>query len=325
MGNGAILVTGGRGFVGSHFARAAFDAGREIVILDNGSGGPPAKLPPGIVIIEGDIADREVLCRIMREHNVGAVAHFAGKIQVGESVRDPSLYFDQNVIRSLALLNAMRDQGVTNILFSSSAAVYGNARTVPIPESSAKEPISPYGATKLVFEFALDAWQHAYGFRWSALRYFNAAGAQPDGTIRENHRPETHLIPLAIDAALGTGPALSVFGNDYDTPDGTCVRDYIHVCDLANAHLLALEKLEAGTSLGAMNLGTGNGSSVQEILAVTEKIVGRPLPHSIAPRRAGDPPQLVADPTNAMSTLGWKPQRSSLELMIEDALRSRTS
>jgi UDP-glucose 4-epimerase len=172
----------------------------------------------------------------MREHGIGAVVHFAGKIQVGESVRDPSLYFDHNVVRSLALLNAMRDEGVPNILFSSSAAVYDNARTVLIPESSAKERINPYGATKLVFEFALDAWQHAYGFHWSALRYFNAAGAHPDGTIRENHKPKTHLIPLAIDAALGAAPALR-YSATTDTPDGTCVRDDIHVNDLASAHL----------------------------------------------------------------------------------------
>ncbi len=318
-----ILVTGGAGFVGSHFARLAADAGREVIVLDDLSGGPPADLPPSIPLAVGDIGDLPLVARLVREHRVGAVAHFAGKIQGGESVRDPDTYFDANVVRTLRLLRAIRDAGVTACLFSSSAAVYGTPERVPISEAARREPVNPYGATKLSVEFALAAWGTAYGLRWSALRYFNAAGAHPDGTLCERHEPETHLIPLALDAGLGTAPPLQVFGADYDTPDGTCIRDYIHVQDLAAAHLAALAHLEAGESLGPLNLGTGHGYSVREVIETAATVLGRPIPHVVAPRRAGDPPRLVADPSLAMHTLGWRPARSDLTTTIEDALRSR--
>lgn len=318
-----ILVTGGAGFVGSHFARLAHDAGREVVVVDDLSGGPPAQLPDGVPLLVGDIGDRRWLCHLMTEHGVGAIAHFAGKIQVGESVRDPAAYFDVNLVRTLQLLLAARDAHIEACLFSSTAAVYGNPESVPIPEVARREPVNPYGATKLAIEFALDAWQGAYGLRWSALRYFNAAGAHPDGSLRENHTPETHLIPLALDAGLGTAAPLNVFGDDYATPDGTCVRDYIHVMDLASAHLLALTQLERGTSLGPINLGTGQGYSVREVIDACSEVLHQPVPHSMAERRAGDPPALVADPTSARERLGWRPERSDLRTIVEDALRPR--
>ncbi|MDB4959739.1 MAG: galE [Myxococcales bacterium] len=320
-----VLVTGGAGFVGSHFARIAADAGRDVVVLDNLSGGPPARLPSSIPLIVGDVGDRELVTRILRERRVGAVAHFAGKIQVGESVQDPDTYFDVNLVRTLELLRAVRDQGVTACLFSSTAAVYGTPERVPISETARREPINPYGATKLSVELALAAWSAAYGLRWSALRYFNASGAHPDGTLRENHEPETHLIPLALDAGLGVTAPLRVFGSDYDTPDGTCVRDYIHVVDLASAHLAALTRLELGHTLGPLNLGTGAGFSVRQVIDAAEAVLGRPVPHSMSPRRAGDPPSLVADPSAALTALGWRPQRSDLVTIVEDALRSRTT
>ena len=318
-----ILVTGGAGFVGSHFARMAADAGREVVVLDDLSGGPPATLPKSVSLIVGDIGERLFVTHLMRERRVGAVAHFAGKIQVGESVRDPATYFDVNLVRTLQLLLAVRDAGVGACLFSSTAAVYGTPAQVPIPETARREPVNPYGATKLSIEYALDAWSTAYGLRWSALRYFNAAGAHPDGSLRENHEPETHLIPLALDAGLGTAPALKVFGDDYDTPDGTCIRDYIHVVDLAAAHIAALGELERGRSLGPLNLGTGRGYSVREVIEAGSVALGRRIPHEIAPRRAGDPPRLVADPRAAMAALGWRPLRSELQTIVEDALRTR--
>jgi UDP-glucose-4-epimerase GalE len=320
---GAILVTGGAGFVGSHFAWAAADAGRAVVVLDDLSGGAPAPLPPGVPLIVADIGDRAKLAELCAAHHVTAVAHFAGKIQVGESVAQPDLYFDVNLTRSLSLLAAMREHGITSCLFSSTAAVYGTPEAVPIPESARREPVNAYGATKLAFELALGAWGRAFGLRWAALRYFNAAGARPDGSLRETHDPETHLIPLAIDAALGVGPALTVFGTDYDTDDGTCVRDYIHVEDLATAHLLALAGLERGETLGAMNLGSGHGYSVRQVLETTEQVVGRPVPHVVGSRRPGDPARLVADPSRAMTTLGWRPVRSDLTTIIADAARAR--
>lgn len=318
-----ILVTGGAGFVGSHFARLAADAGRPVVVLDDLSGGPPAQLPPSIPLIVGDIGERFFVHRLLEQHRICAIAHFAGKICVGESVRDPAVYFDVNVLRTLQLLLAARDAGVTSCLFSSSAAVYGVPRQVPIPETARREPASPYGATKLSVELVLDAWGRGYGLRWAALRYFTAAGARPDGSLREHHEPETHLIPLALDAGLGIAPALQVFGSDYPTPDGTCIRDYIHVDDLAAAHLTALARLEAGEVLGAINLGTGRGYSVREVLDTAARVLGRSIPHIVAPRRAGDPPQLVADPSAAMQLLGWHPARSDLATIVEDALRSR--
>jgi UDP-glucose-4-epimerase GalE len=324
MTRNTILVTGGAGFVGSHFVRAAVDAGRAVVVLDDFSGGGPAAPPANTPLIVGDIGDVATVRQICATYRVGAVAHFAGKIQVGESVLHPDTYFDVNLVRSLALLNAVREAGVTACLFSSTAAVYGTPAAVPIPEAARCEPVNAYGASKLAFELALEAWSVAFDLRWAALRYFNAAGAHPDGTLRESHNPETHLIPLAIDAALGTRPPLTIYGGDYDTEDGTCMRDYIHVNDLASAHLLALARLEQGQTLGPINLGTGRGRSVREVIDATARVVGRPVPYTIGARRAGDPARLVADPTRARSVLAWRPARSELTTIVEDAARART-
>jgi UDP-glucose-4-epimerase GalE len=323
MKRDTILVTGGAGFVGSHFARVAADAGRRVVILDDLSGGAPALLPSTIPLVMGDIGDKRKVRTLCAVHHVGAVVHFAGKIQVGESVMHPDVYFESNLVKTLALLEVVRDEGIKSMLFSSTAAVYGNPDTVPIHETSRLAPVNPYGASKLAVEHALSAWGRAYGLRWAALRYFNAAGARPDGTLRENHDPETHLIPLALDAGLEGRPPLIVFGDDYDTPDGTCVRDYIHVQDLAAAHLSALERLEAGEMLGAINLGTGHGYSVREVIDAAAAVLGREVPFIVGARRDGDPPRLVADPSLAKSLLGWAPQRPQLTTIVEDALRSR--
>ena len=319
----SILVTGGLGFVGSHFVWAAVQEGQRVVVLDDGSAGRPASLPAGVVVERGDIADAPLLHAILKDHQIDGVVHFAGLIQVGESVRQPAKYLDVNVIRSLRLLDVLREAGVPRVVFSSTAAVYGNPERVPILESAAKSPVNPYGATKLAFEHALEAYGNAYGLRWAALRYFNASGAHPDGHLRESHDPETHLLPLVIDAALGRRPALTVFGTDYPTPDGTCVRDYIHVSDLATAHLRALALLAAGHTLGPLNLGTGAGYSVREVLTVAREVLGVEVPHSFGARRDGDPPSLVADATAARQLLGWQPARGDLRVIIEDAVRSR--
>jgi UDP-glucose-4-epimerase GalE len=318
----SILVTGGAGFVGSHFARAAAEAGSRVVVLDDLSGGTPAKLPPPIEVVQGDIADRALVARLLDEHGITSVAHFAGKICVGESVEHPALYFDRNVVRTLALLDAVRGR-VHAFLFSSSAAVYGIPDTTPIPETARTAPINPYGTTKLVIEQALAAYDAPYGLRWAALRYFNAAGAHPDGTLVELHEPETHLIPLALDAGLGRRAPLVVFGDDYPTPDGTCIRDYVHVCDLATAHLSALDALDGGTSLGAINLGSGQAITVRQVLDEAARVLGRPVPHSIGARRAGDPATLLASNARAGELLAWRPQRSDLATILEDALRGR--
>jgi UDP-glucose-4-epimerase GalE len=319
-----VLVTGGAGFVGSHFARAAHDAGSRVVALDDLSHGPWPRLPDAIERVRGDIADRELVAELVRARGVTAIAHFAGEIAVGESVAEPASYWDRNVARTLALLDVVRAHGPRALLFSSSAAVYGVPDVVPIVESAPREPVNPYGDTKLAVERALAAYGAAYGVAWAALRYFNAAGAHPDGTLREAHDPETHLIPLAIDAALGRRPPLVVFGDDYATPDGTCVRDYVHVDDLARAHLAALDALDRGT-LGAVNLGGGRGASVREVIDEVGRVVGRAVPHGVGARRAGDPPVLVASNARAAELLGWRPQRGELATIVADAARSRVA
>ena len=317
-----ILVTGGAGFVGSHFARAAHEAGSRVVVLDDLSGGPLPAALAHVELVRGDIGDRELVRQTIDRCTVTAIAHFAGKICVGESVTDPALYFDHNLVRALALLEAARGR-VDRFLFSSTAAVYGAPEQLPIVETTAQRPINPYGATKLAFEHALDAYGAAYGVRWAALRYFNAAGAHPDGTMREAHEPETHLIPLVIDAGRGQRPPVTVFGTDFDTPDGTCIRDYVHVCDLARAHLAALDALDAGVVVGATNLASGRGYSVLEVIAEAGRVLGAPVPHVLGPRRAGDPPRLYAAPERAAALLGWRTERSDLSTLIEDAARSR--
>jgi UDP-glucose-4-epimerase GalE len=320
----SILATGAAGFVGSHFARLAGEAGNHVIALDDLSGVPdwPA-LPPAIVRVRGDIADRALVVRLIDEHHVTSIVHFAGKICVGESIVNPALYFEHNVVRSLALLDVVREVGPRAFVFSSTAAVYGVPTILPIVEHARYAPINPYGATKLAIEHAIASYGHAHGIAWAALRYFNAAGAHPDGTLREAHDPETHLIPLAIDAALGRRPALEVFGSDYPTKDGTCERDYVHVCDLARAHLAALDVLDRGGEVGAINLGSGQGHTVREVIATTARVLGKDVPHSIGSRREGDPPVLLASIDRAARVLGWKPERSEIATIIEDAVRSR--
>lgn len=318
-----ILVTGGLGFVGSHFVWAAHESGRRVVVLDDESAGTHPTLPNDVTLVVGDVGDTSLVTKTLRDEAVTAIVHFAGKIQVGESVRLPSLYFDHNFVRALRLLEAARETKVTSFVFSSTAAVYGEPEVVPIPESSVKHPVNPYGASKLAFEHALTAFDVAHGIRFCAPRYFNAAGAHPRGHLVEAHEPETHLIPLVLDAGLGRRKPITVFGTDYPTPDGTCIRDYIHVCDLADAHLRAIDKLSKGESLGAMNLGTGDGQSVRAVIDVAGKLLGQPVPHEVGARREGDPSRLVADPTRAREVLGWKPTRSALDVILEDALRPR--
>ena len=319
--NGSILVTGGAGFVGSHFARAAAEAGMRVTVLDDLSAG--TKPPSGVELVVGDIADQALVARTIRERGITAYAHFAGKICVGESVEKPAMYFDGNLVKTIALLDVVREHAPEAFLFSSTAAVYGMPDVVPIPEDARKEPINPYGDSKLSVERVLAAYGHAYKLPWAALRYFNAAGAHPDGTLRESHDPETHLIPLVIDAALGRRGPLSVFGSDYDTRDGTCVRDYVHVCDLASAHLAAIDVLSSGRAVGAVNLGSSTGFTVKEVLDEAARVLGTPIPHSIGARRAGDPATLLASNTRAAEILGWRPQRSALGTVIDDAVRSR--
>ena len=320
-----VLVTGAAGFIGSHCTRAAYDAGLRVVALDDLSTTPHwPRLPEAIECVVGDVGDRALVTRLVADRDVGAIVHFAGRIRVDESVREPALYFEQNLARTIALLDAATSATKRELFFilSSSAAVYGQPARSPIVELAHPRPISPYGASKLAAEIALEAYGRARGVRWASLRYFNAAGAHPDGTLRENHDPETHLIPLVIDAALGTRPPLVVHGDDYATPDGTCIRDYVHVMDLAEAHLAALEALGRGDAVGAVNLGSECGFTVREVLAEVSAAVGRQVPYTVGPRREGDPPGLVASIGLAAERLGWRSQRGLAEV-VADALRSR--
>lgn len=310
-----VLVVGGAGYVGSHAARVLRSHGHEALIYDNLSTGH-ARLAAGFELITANLSDATKLAVALRR--VDAVMHFAAHAYVGESVENPRKYFKNNVEDGLALLNACLDCGVRKFIFSSTCAVYGVPQRVPIAENNPRSPINPYGVSKLFFEYALEAYDRAYGLRFAALRYFNAAGADEAGDIGEMHVPETHLIPLALQAAAGTGPELSIFGGDYPTPDGTCLRDYVHVNDLAEAHVAALQNLEQNANSAFINLGSGRGSSVKEVLDVVEKVTSRPVPRRIMSRRPGDPPALVADPRLAESLLHWKTKRS-LEQIVSTA------
>jgi UDP-glucose-4-epimerase GalE len=303
----AVLVIGGAGYIGSHTARTLRRRGHEVVIYDNLYTGH-AFLADGFELIRADIADVTTLSAALRR--VDSVMHFAAHAYVGESVENPRKYFRNNVEGGLVLLNACVDCGVPRIIFSSTCAVYGVPAKIPIAENTPRQPVNPYGVSKLFFENALEAYDRAYGLRFTALRYFNAAGADESGEIGEVHDPESHLIPSAMQAATGVRPALDVFGGDYPTPDGTCVRDYIHVNDLADAHVSALERLAGGADSIAVNLGTGTGYSVKEVLNKIEQVTGRKVPARIAPRRPGDPAALVADPALAEKVLRWKATRS---------------
>lgn len=305
----AVLVTGGAGYIGSVTVDELVAGGREVVVLDDLSTGYAEAVNPEVTFVEGDIGDEDLVRRIVDDHAVDSCVHFAGTIAVGESVAHPEIYFDVNVVRSLALMEALRFGGVRKVVFSSSAAVYGDPLEVPIPEDHPKAPTSPYGRTKLIFEGILEDYDVAHGFRSVALRYFNAAG----GTERrsERHDPETHLIPLVLDAASGARDAITVFGTDYPTDDGSAVRDYIHVEDLAAAHVAALEYLDSGGLTDRFNLGTSIGHSVLEVIDASRTVTDRNIPVKLGERRAGDPAVLVADASRASTILDWSPRRSN--------------
>ncbi|HWB50202.1 MAG TPA: UDP-glucose 4-epimerase GalE [Stellaceae bacterium] len=315
----SILVTGGAGYIGSHACKALAQAGYIPVTYDNLSRGHRQAVRWG-PLVEGDVGDRTAVVAALTAHGVSAVMHFAAFAYVGESGTDPALYYRNNVVGTLTLLDAMRDAGVERIVFSSTCATYGLPESMPIAETTPQRPVNSYGETKLTIERALHWYGQAYGLRSVALRYFNAAGCDRGREIGEEHDPETHLIPLVLRAALGSGPPVSILGTDYPTPDGTAVRDYVHVEDLAGAHVLALEYLAKGGASTALNLATGHGYSVREIIAAVSRAVGHEVPQREAPRRPGDPPALVADPSLARSVLGWRTQCSDLDAIIGSAL-----
>jgi UDP-glucose-4-epimerase GalE len=313
-----ILVTGGAGYIGSHTAKALARAGYRPVTYDSLVYGHRHAVQWG-PFVEGDIADTGKLERVIRDEAIEAVVHFAAFAYVGESVTKPEIYFQNNVVGSLSLLDAMRVTGVKPIVFSSTCATYGMPDRMPITEETLQRPINPYGETKLMIERALAWYGPAHDIRSVSLRYFNACGADPDGEIGEEHDPETHLIPLILDAAAGKRAQIDVYGTDYPTPDGTAIRDYIHVQDLADAHVKALSYLFDGGETTQINLGTGTGNSVKEVIDAVERVTGRPVPRREVARRAGDPPELVADPTKANRLLGWQPQMSDIDSIIRTA------
>jgi UDP-glucose 4-epimerase len=315
-----VLVTGGAGYVGSASVEALIVAGHDVAVLDDLSTGHRAAVPAGVTLEAGSYADTDTVVRLIEHEQIDAILHCAARSLVGESIRDPARYYRDNVAGGIGLLEAARTVGVSRVVFSSTAAVYGAPETTPIPEDAPLRPINPYGETKRTFEGALGWYGSAYGLRSVSLRYFNVAGATEN--CGEVHEPETHLIPNVLRAAEGRGE-ISVFGDDYPTPDGTCIRDYIDVADLADAHVMALVATAAGDprtdAALVCNLGNGDGFSVRQVLEAAEKVVGRPIPHRIVPRRPGDPPVLVASARRAAEVLGWQPRRTALEEMIASA------
>jgi UDP-arabinose 4-epimerase len=316
----AVLVTGGAGYIGSHAAKALSQAGMIPVAFDNLSTGHKWAVQWG-PLVEGDLADSGLLRSTIRRYGIEAAIHFAAVALVGESMEKPGLYFQTNCSGTLSLLEAMREEGVRALVVSSSCATYGIPERLPISETEPQLPINPYGESKLMVERMLHWYEQAHDLAWVALRYFNAAGADSDGDLGEDHNPETHLIPRVILAALGLEPEVSVYGTDYDTEDGTAVRDYVHVTDLAQAHVSALKYLLRGEKSGSFNLGTGHGCSVKAVIAAVEKESGRAVPCQLCPRRPGDPAVLVADPSKANRNLGWNPLHSSLENIAHTAWR----
>jgi UDP-glucose-4-epimerase GalE len=312
-----ILVTGGAGYIGSHAVRLFLSRGHDVWVYDNLSLGHRGAVP-GDRLLVADLAEVHRLDHALLQHRIEAVVHFAAFAFVGESVRDPGKYYQNNLVNTLHLMECMRRHDIGRFVFSSTCSTYGLPSRVPITEEEPQKPINPYGNGKLAVERALADYAAAYGWGYAALRYFNAAGASPEGTLGEDHHPETHLIPLAIQAGLGQRPHLEIFGTDYPTPDGTCLRDYIHVDDLAEAHLLALEALGPGKEL-RLNLGIGRGSSVREVVKTVEEVSGRPVPVKEGPRRPGDPPELVAASEKAQRELGWRPRYTELRPIVETA------
>lgn len=313
-----ILVVGGAGYIGSHMIKMLLQHGHQVTVLDNLSTGHRDAVHYGH-FIQGDIADSALLDSLFSQNHFDGVMHFASYIEVGESVRQPSMYFHNNFSNTLTLLDAMVRHDVKHFIFSSTAAIFGEPQYVPIDEKHPKLPINPYGRTKLMVEQALKDYDKAYGLKSVCLRYFNAAGADPDGELGERHEPETHLIPLILQAASGRRESISVFGQDYDTPDGSCLRDYIHIVDLCSAHLLALKQLVNGSQSKQYNLGNGDGFSVLEVIELSKRITGKNFPVIEAERRDGDPAVLVADASLAKSELGWKPEFNDLSTIIEHA------
>jgi UDP-arabinose 4-epimerase len=313
-----ILVTGGAGYIGSHACKALARAGYTPIAFDNLVYGHRWSVQWG-PLEEGDILDRGRLEEVLKKYKPSAVMHFAAYAYVGESVENPGKYYRNNVAGTVNLLEALRDNDIKKLIFSSTCATYGVPERNPIPEDHPQDPINPYGASKLMIERVLRDFDAAHGLRSISLRYFNAAGADPDAEIGEDHDPETHLIPLVLDAAAGIRPHITVFGDDYDTPDGTCIRDYIHVADLADAHLLALKSLENGAASTAFNLGNGQGFSVNQVISTARRVTDREIPVKTGARRAGDPPQLVGDASRAIAILGWKPRFAALEDIVQSA------
>ena len=321
MANPTILVTGGAGYIGSHAVLALREAGYEVVILDNLVYGHRdiVETVLKVELIQGDIADRALLDQIFKSREFAAVMHFAAYAYVGESVGQPAKYYRNNVTGTLTLLEAMCDAGIKNFVFSSTCATYGVPEQIPISEDQPQQPINPYGMTKLMVEHILDDFDRAYDLRSVRFRYFNAAGADPLGRLGEDHMPETHLIPLVLLTALGKRESISIYGTDYDTPDGTCIRDYIHVADLAQAHILGLKYLLNGGKTEVFNLGNAQGFSIQEVIEAARVVTDRPIPAVLADRRPGDPPILVGSGEKAKQVLGWNPQYADLETILKHA------
>jgi len=314
-----VLLTGGAGYIGSHVLRAVLEAGHNCVVYDSLVKGHARSVDQtGARLVLGDVADSRTLGQTLDENEIDTVINFAAFIEAGESVEKPEKYFHNNTIKSLQLLETMRAGGVKRIVFSSTAAVYGSPERIPIEETDPLVPINPYGASKLCVEYMLRAYAHAYGMGGVALRYFNVAGAHPSGETGEDHTPETHLVPLVLQVPLGTRDDIKIFGDDYDTPDGTCIRDYIHVCDLADAHILAAEAIEHG-QIKTYNLGNGEGFSVREVIETCREVTNHEIPAEITPRRPGDPPRLVASSKKAIDELGWKPRFAELKTIVADA------
>jgi UDP-glucose 4-epimerase len=314
----SVLVTGGAGYIGSHTVKELIDNGKDVVVFDNLSYGHRESIK-GVKLVVADLNNKKAIDNAIKKYKVDSVIHFAAFIQVGESMENPLIYYQNNVANTLTLLHSMKDNGVKHIVFSSSAAVYGNPVEDPITENCPKNPTSVYGTTKLMMEKIMEDFANAYQMSYIALRYFNASGAHESYKIGEAHHPESHLIPIILEVALGKREFLNIFGNDYPTPDGTCVRDYIHVVDLANAHLLALNHLKNNGKSCAYNLGNGNGFSVLEVVKMAEKITGKKINYKIVDKRPGDPAVLVASSKKIMQDLNWKPRYNSLEKIIETA------